>query len=551
MKKPLLISLAAAVILSSDASAATMFEQFKQMQLELDTMKSEMKELKASKSSDIEDEDEVDEDDEGVSEDEDSEEEDEDSEDTEDSEDEDEDEDDEVSVEEQIADLEEEIGELNKQTSGNRIKWGVDLRTSLDNLNYKMADGTTQKNDALLTNRLWLNMNWAASENMSFTGQLAYNKAYGARSGSGSYAPMETFDWISNENPYDDVVRVRSAYFFYKNDTFVGADIPWTFSIGRRPSLNGHLINYRDDDSAASPQGHSINVEFDGLSSKFSFEELTGIEGMYVKFCAGRGGTNANARFMTVNPQTAVVSQAAPYATNENDIPNIDLGGLIFVPYDNGQYSIATQFYYANNLIDADITYQAPQAPGFPVINGFKTVGGIGSATLSVTIDGIGDEWSDFLDETLIFGSASFSQTDPSLEGGGMLGSTEKLLGYSAWIGTQFPSLISEEGRWGLEYNKGSQNWRSITYGEDTYAGSKIATRGDAYEAYFTEPLVDDYFSLQIRYTYLDYKYTGSNGFFGNATGTPILIETLTPQQGAGSVVDTAQDVRVYLRYRY
>ncbi|MFC2074529.1 DUF3373 family protein, partial [Campylobacterota bacterium] len=114
---------------------------------------------------------------------------------------------------------------------------------------------------------------------------------------------------------------------------------------------------------------------------------------------------------------------------------------------------------------------------------------------------------------------------------------------------------ISEEGRFGVEFNHGSKYWRPITYAEDTLIGSKVAARGNAYEAYFTEPLVDDILSLQVRYTYIDYDYSGSNGFFGNVSGTPIRIsEMATNPMYAGmanQVVDKAQDIRVYLRYRY
>jgi len=142
------------------------------------------------------------------------------------------------------------------------------------------------------------------------------------------------------------------------------------------------------------------------------------------------------------------------------------------------------------------------------------------------------------------------SITDPNSDKG-MLGSNlgESKTGYSVWVGAQFPSLISEEGNWGLEYNHGTQYWRSITYAEDTNIGSKVAARGDAYEAYFTEPLVEDILSLQIRYTYIDYKYAGSNGFFGNTTGDAVEISSTMP--GASNYVDKAQDIRFYLRYRY
>ena len=541
IKKPLLVSLAAAALLTGNAQAASMFDRMSEMETEMQALKAELAEVKAAKAA-VEDEAEEEktamkdepEEDEGE---------------------EDEDEDDEGG-----SDIEAQLTELNKRTAGNALKFGVDFRTAVDNLQYKMADGSKQENNALFTNRLWLNMNWAANENMSFTGQLAYNKAYGARSGfSGQIAGMETFDWITNENPYDDVVRVRSAYFFYRNDTFLGTDIPWTFSIGRRPSTNGHLINMRDDDPAASPMGHTINVEFDGLSSKFTLMEDIG---MYIKICAGRGGTNANAKFFGVLPggytdgsgnlipAGTVVPGGAPYATTD-DFPNIDLAGLIFVPYNDGQYTVNTQYYYAKNLIDAKIVPNDPTNPMAGMsFQGMETVGNMHSFTANVVVNGIGDEWSDFLDDTTFFVSGAVSVTDPK-EGKEMLGRDDSRTGYSYWAGLQFPSLISESGRWGVEWNRGTKFWRSVTYGEDTLAGSKIAARGDAYEAYFTEPLIDDIFSFQLRYTYIDYKWSGSNGFFGSATGTPYTISDMTPMDGSAYVVDTAQDIRAYLRYRF
>lgn len=457
-------------------------------------------------------------------------------------------------ITERLDDIDEQLSELNRHTSGNHLKLDVDFRTSVDNLQYKMADGSKQSNDGFLANRLWINMNWLATENISFTGQLAYNKAFGNRSGfGGGVAGFENFDWIVNENPYDDNLRVRSAYFFYRNDTFFDADIPWTFSIGRRPSTNGHLINYRDNDPAASPMGHTINVEFDGLSSRFGLENVTGVSGMYVKFCAGRGSTNANAKFFTVNPQTGVPSVSAPYATNVNDIPNIDLGGLIFVPYDDGQYSIGTQYYYAAHLIDA----QFVNTPSGPAFTGMQDVGNLHSFTANVTANGVGNGWSDFLDDTIVFLSGAMSKTEPKKGGQGMLGHSDSVNGYSFWLGTQFPSLVSDSGRWGLEVNRGSKFWRSITYGEDTDIGSKVAARGSAFEAYFTEFLIEDVLSMQLRYTYIDYDYTGSNGFFGSTTGSAYSISdikngTASPYAPpASTVVDTAQDIRFYIRYRY
>ncbi|MEA3370900.1 MAG: DUF3373 family protein [Campylobacterota bacterium] len=545
MNKPLLLSLAAATLLGTNLNAESMYERIQNMELEMNKMREELTTLKAQKPQEEKEEDEK-----SLASDDDEEESDEDSDSDEES---DEEEDEEMDVEEEITDIQETLGDLNRATSGNRLKFGVDYRFAVENMNYEMANGDEAKNDAFMTNRFWMNMQWSATKNLSFKGQLAYNKAFGARSGANMMnAPYDTFDWIANENAYDDVLRLRSAYFLYKDGQFLGADIPWTFSIGRRPSTNGHLINLRDDDQPASPMGHTINVEFDGLSSKFSLEKLTGLDGMYVKFCAGRGMSNAAPKFTTT-----------PYAEVTDANTNIDLIGLIFTPYDNGQYSLNSQYYYANNLIDMT----NPMNP----MEGFDTVGGMHSFTANLIMNGIGDEWSDFLDDTTFFVSGAMNITDPNDDArmlynefnadytGNVAGQSKT--GYSAWAGLQIPSLISEDGRWGLEYNWGSKYWRSITYAEDTNIGSKMATRGTAYEAYFTEYLVEDILSMQIRYTYIDYEYSGSNGFFGGTTGGSMLVEEtagmMVPDGNGGMVdygsmvVDKAQDIRFYLRYKY
>jgi len=536
MNKPLLGSIVVATLLLGDASAATVYERFEIMEKEMQGLQTELADLKAeqaaakiaaeeaaAKAAEEEPED--------------------------DDESDDEDEEDEFNAQEEIEDLQETVTDLNKATSGNHLKLGIDFRTTYDSVNYQMADGSRHENNDVFTNRLWINMDWAANENMSFTGQLAYNKTYGQRFGftGGQGVGFESFDWVANENASaDGIVRVKSAYWFYRNDTFLGGDTPWTFSVGRRPSTNGHLINFRDDDTAASPSGHGINVEFDGVSSKFNLENLTGATGMYVKFCAGQGATNATEKF-----------SATPFAENAADpLKDIHLGGLIFVPYDNGQFSIGTQIYGASNVPGQSVDLN-PFSTTFGSPSPLVPVGDFYNGSLYMMTNGIGDEWSDFLDDTTFFISGAVSRTNPDDgldifgQDKSMFGSTDAEVGYSYWAGLVMPSLFTDEGRFGLEYNHGSKYWGTITYAEDTLIGSKIAARGDAYEVYFTEPLLDDAFSMQIRYTYIDYDYSGGDGFFGSYTGNPLTMDEAVNFGSGGNVVDKAQDVRVYLRYRY
>ncbi len=442
-----------------------------------------------------------------------------------------------------INDLRRQIADMNQSISHNRLNFGVDFRTSVDNIQYKMADGSKQENDALFSNRLWLTMGYSPNAHLHFGGQLAYNKLFGERSmldpQSGG---MDSFDWVSSENRQDDTLRVHSAYINYEEDQLLGLDVPWSLGIGRRPSTNGKLISYREDDEATSPLGHISNAEFDGGNLKFNLSHLTGIPGTSIKFAAGQGMSNAEPRF-----------SSTPYAdSSSTDTGNIIMYAINIVPYHDQHIETEFQYTHANNLID--ITNGGfDQFGAFNPANydpSLESVGSLHLASAFVALHGIGEGWSEYLDKTTLFLSGAMSKTDPDSTKT-MLGSANSETGYSYWIGAQMPSLLSEKGKWGVEFNHGSQYWRSFTYGEDTAIGSKIAARGNAYELYFTEPLTSA-LSFQLRYTYIDYDYSGSNGFFGSQSGTPMRISDIPSGTDlAGVVVDKAQDIRAYIRYKF
>ncbi|MDD5373470.1 MAG: DUF3373 family protein [Sulfurimonas sp.] len=455
------------------------------------------------------------------------------------------------------------ISEVNAQSAQNNIKFNIDFRTAYDNLRYKTASGETFSNDALYTNRLWLGMGYAPTDDMLFKGQLAYNKAFGASYGQrGTGFGFDTFDWVINENLTDDALRVREAYWLWNLRT---GSIGWTASIGRRPSTNGFLSNLREDDAKAkSPMGHVINMEFDGASVAMKLDSY--VPGMYVKLCLGRGLTNATgwASEATKAIGSPVGGSSQPnYTKDGNNLDNVDMAGFIFVPYDNGQYSVETTWYRGFNVPGLYAT-SIDGATGAPTAYSMRNGGDMDGAAISFKADGIGEGINDFLDETTLFASFAMSKSHPNIgitravdmssmgmgtinmTGNSMLGSNESETGTSIWLGAVMPNLTG--GKFGLEYNHGSKYWRPFTYGEDTMIGSKMATRGNAYEAYWSQPIIKDVFSMQIRYTYLDYKYTGSNAFFGDG-GTPM---TMSEAKAMGmDPVETAQDIRVYFRYRY
>lgn len=528
-----------------------------------------------------------------------------------------------------LSSLAKQVKELKVRTGGDNIKWDIDYRASYDYLRYKMngaapyssasmqammptvvagmvASGAAPtagaamtalngmmpamakdailgnqpenySNSGLLTNRLVLGMKAAPTKNLSFIGKLSMNKAFGDtanHSQSNTTPGFANFDWVTNENALDTTVHVKEAYFIYFGDM---GPIPYTASVGRRPSYDGLPGNMREGNADAnSPLSHLINVEYDGASFKFDLDKLTGISGMSFKLCMGKGLTNARPRFDMFGPD---------YSKDLTKNADVDLYGFIFVPYDDGQYSIHSMFFKANNMIGFDqsdmsafqtaygryyssnydtlMNYYIQGAGGaasnhYQNSTGlqnlsakaaalqFKNVGALNSGTILAMANGIGNGWSNFLDNTTAFASYAFTKTLPS-SGHTMLGSGDSKFGSSWWLGVQIPAVFTAEGKIGIEYNQGSKYWRSVTYGEDTMIGSKLATRGKAWEGYYNQPLAKN-LDMQLRYTYINYDYAGSNGFFG-AEGTPYSMDEAT---AAGlNVVKSASDARAYIRYRY
>jgi len=145
-----------------------------------------------------------------------------------------------------VAHLQAQNSSLNRQLqqTPSKLAIGADLRISMDRLRYEMADGSHRANDALWSNRLWLNMHYRYDSHLEFGAQLSYNKIFGQRSmSSPESGMMDGFDWVASETLHDDTLRVRSVYLNFRYETIFGQKLPWSFGIGRRPSNNGKLIS--------------------------------------------------------------------------------------------------------------------------------------------------------------------------------------------------------------------------------------------------------------------------------------------------------------------
>lgn len=404
-------------------------------------------------------------------------------------------------------------------------------------------------NDIIYTNKFRLNMKASVNPHLRFDGRLAAYKVFGDSTGvkfnQGSLGDV-TFDGNSSSLPHGDIIHLERAYFALSNEY---NDIPVSLSLGRRPATDGPPMEYGNYSMVGgSPLATIINWQFDGASLNFGLENVTGIPGSSFKICYGVGfesdwGNSTSLNYM------------------KSDIEDVHLLGFISDLYDNGNTSLMLNYAHAWDITDgftgltvmpfivkkADMNgdgeseyYFEPNSGGFvsrmePQTN----IGDWDAATLLLRTN-----LKPYLADIDFFLAGSWTHTDPSMisknpffeiMGMGLLSSNGDLKsrqGYSIYTGALFPMPM--QARLGLEYNMGTKYWFNFTGAEDSLIGSKLAARGDVYEAYYIQPLFERHFFVKLGTQYYDYKYTGS----GNPLGKPVRISEANALDAINPVTD-------------
>jgi len=393
------------------------------------------------------------------------------------------------------------------------INFHFDMRSSIDKINYKMKSGK-KYNNTILSNKVELTGLAKVDDNLKATLKLEANNIFGMNDANNPYDNQNSF---ANETPDDTNLRVKEAFFNY----FFGEDGQYMFSAGRRPAVGGYPANMREGDVPTSPVAHLVNMEFDGFSLWLKSDAMGSFGedyGTNIKFCFGRGYSSNKGKFST---------DGSP-AYSKTDLDSNDMGGFLLIPYNDDQYSI-----WWENIWSWHVQGYVADAQGNMKV---ADVGSFFGSNIIFKADGVGEEISDFLDDTKAFVSLAYTKTNPNSNG--MLGSTDSKMGYSVWLGADMP--FGEDGdRMGINVVHGSKYYRAMTYGEDTLAGSIAAVRGTAIDAYYNHTLTE-HLTTSIRATYLNYSDAGSEAFFGDG-GNPDQKD----------YVEKATDIRAYIRYNF
>lgn len=484
-----------------------------------------------------------------------------------------------------LAEIQERLDKVELHTATDRLSWHVDMRTRGDSIHYtdvRVApasllgafftpasmggfNGATMAqiqqgiqgmamagmippaerhdydNDSIFTNRLRLDMKAKIRDGFDFQGRIASYKVFGDSVGVKAYNGLNdvTFDGNSTSLPQGDQLRLERAFFGLKGDL---GEVPWTFSLGRRPSTEGPPLEYRNNTLiGGSPMAHIINWQFDGASASFGFEELTGIPGFDLKFCWG------------VGYESGWYNDPAPI----NGVDDVQLAGFINQIYDDGSTNATFNYAHAFGITDGfagetvmpfyvvtnpdqTLTFVPNNGGYVSVVQPATEIGDWDAADLLVThnfVDSLGFDADMFV-------SLAYSRTDPSrvsnialyqMMGMGLLttnGDLKVREGYGVYTGIRLP--VYDGSKFGFEFNHGSKNWFNFTGAEDSLIGSKLAVRGNVYEAYFIQPLYGDNVFSILGARYFDYDYTGS----GNPLGAPVRISDLNSLDALNPVLD-------------
>jgi hypothetical protein len=434
-------------------------------------------------------------------------------------------------LKEKLTDMQDQLDTVQQHDAKDNIKFTMDFRNSYNYINYdynnyKDWSGTSKENKGLYTSRVFLNMKSSPVKKLTFTGQLAAYALWGAH----VYEEDKTLKgWSASSKAGDTLLRIRQAYFVY-SDTFSNG-LPYSFSVGRRQATDGFLSNYREgNENPGSPLAHITNMEVDGAMFKLDLGKYT-LPGAFIKAVYGRAHSGG---MQTLYDKVGY----QPYAQDEEDYDeNVDFLVLLGNLYDNGQYKMMFEHATIFNTKGARST--TPVGGTLP--DGHKNVSlDAGNAyldALSFQVIGVGDMINDFLDSTTLFLSLARSQYSPNA-GYELLGSTSDEDGYSVWAGFSIPDMVTERGKIGFEYNHGSEFWTPMTWAEDSVMGSKLAVRGDAYEAYWNFNVMGlKNLTGQLRYTYEQHDYTPNIRCSGWVDPKEVDIQ--------------AQNLRAFIRYQY
>ena len=390
-----------------------------------------------------------------------------------------------------------------------RINFGAELRTRVDN--YKLTDpdprmdmtnplgvdaslSDTEHDDNNWTNRFRLNMDAKINSTLSFHGRMTVYKNWG----DSDITSIAMFNDMNRAHrPGTSGMKLDRAYIDWVPD-FV---IPVAITVGRHPSTEGPPIEFKENRKRQSTYpGLVFDTENDGIVVTLGLERYIGLNNAGLRFAYGKGYHSdyddaSSFSFFDDNNAGDTTMYASFF---ESEIPGVN-NSLIVLSYAH-MVDLTTSFLGADSPVDVG----------------------------DMDLYGVHLQAADFLGSNFdVFASWAGNSADangniaPGSEmfgGWGLLsdGNDDKS-GSAIYAGLRYtiPCKPLNQPKIGFEYNHGSKYWMSMTMASGEMF-NKLATRGDAYELYYIQPVNKNLF-FRAGYTRIEYDYTGSGSHLGQS----------------------------------
>ena len=417
------------------------------------------------------------------------------------------------------------------KTLKDRINWGAELRTRVDN--YKLSDlsaadmGIRQTSTGLVavlpddnennddnnwTNRFRMNMDAQINPTLSFHGRMTVYKNWG----DSDYTTTALYNDMNRAHrPETSGVKLDRAYIDWVPDFAV----PIALTVGRHPSTEGPPLEIKENRQRQSTYPALLfDAENDGIVATLGLERYTGLKNSGWRFAYGKGyhsDDDNNSSFSFFDDEYATDTDM--YATFlESEIPGLD-NSLVVLSYARmtdlpGSFLGADQ---PESLGDMDLYGVHLQANKFIKSNFDLFVSWAGNKT-----DANGEVQ---VFPNVLMPDGVTTQNIPM----GLL-SADGIDDHSgtcifAGLAYAIPFAPLHDPKIGFEYNHGSKYWMSMTMAS-TEMFNKLATRGDAYELYYIQPVNENLF-FRVGYTFIEYDYTGSGSHLGQPAETDAELE--------------------------
>jgi len=376
-----------------------------------------------------------------------------------------------------------------------KLKFGLGFKTNLDNFTKKYASGRVVRNNNIWSNKLMLNAKANITKSMKFYARFSMYKYWGS-----SYVhPYSSYDNMQARVPSDSSIYVERAYldWFFNQEGL----IPFALTLGRQPSADGPSHQFKDNTTRKATYSALLyDGTADGAVLTLNMSKLLNYKKTYLRFGYAKGFGYS---------ETSKDVGNAYIGANNNDLKDTNIYGLFFDTVLPSIQSSLVQFSYSKmkdviaNPLDANSSAN-------------KNIGDVDMYGVMIEITDLDGSGLD------LFAHYGYVHTAPNantyLEYGGLLnsaGKSESKSGDAVWIGGRYGMGPKKEYKVGFEYNHGSKNWVSLTQGSfDVY--NKLATRGNAYEAYFMY-VINRYSNIRLGYVDINYDYTKSGWFVGES----------------------------------